>query len=250
LAWALYRLPVKFVIEDCEWDLRHVYSVLAAIVFTVFCAMRLLETWISFSWAVEALAILLLGFAAREKVMRLTGLSIFGALVCRLLFIDLAHDLDWAFVAPIVTCIYVAWAAYRAPLNFGVEQDEKGLRHIYGVVAAVVLTSFLGFKLEKTWISCAWALEGFAMLALGFVLREKVMRVTGLVVFASLVYRLLFIDLASAETVYRIFAFIVAGLVLLLSAYAYTWFAKKFGAEGDFELQLNGNAMPEVATEP
>jgi hypothetical protein len=250
-AWALYRLPIKFDADQSERDLRHVYSVLAAIVMTVFFALKLGENCISLSWAVEALALVVVGFAAREKTMRLTGLSLCCALIFRLLCIDLNHDLDSAFIAPIITSMYLAWAIYKAPANLaeraGIEKSESDLRHIYSVAAGVVLTCFLGMKLEKTWISCAWALEGFAMLALGFALREKVMRISGLVVFASLVYRLLFIDLASAETVYRICAFIVAGLVLLLSAYAYTWFAKKFGAEGDFEVELPANALPGAA---
>ncbi len=249
LAWALYFVPLKLDGEDSERDLRHVYSTLGAVVLAVSFASKLSDNWISIAWALEALTIMVVGFVAREKVMRMTGFLTFCSLALRVLFIDLAHDLDWNFVAPIVTCMYAAWALYKAPLNVISENSERDLRHFLSVAAAIVLTCFLGMKLERTWISCAWAVEGFVMLALGFAQREKVMRVSGLVVFASLVYRLLFIDLASAETVYRIFAFIVAGLALLLSAYAYTWFAKKFGAEGDFELKLNGPVMPESAPE-
>ncbi len=47
---------------------------------------------------------------------------------------------------------------------------------------------------------------------------------TGLVVFAVLVLRVLFIDLAGAETIYRILSFIVTGAVLLGASYAYVRF--------------------------
>jgi uncharacterized membrane protein len=249
LAWALYLLPGDYGIDKAESELRHVYSVVAAIILASFFAVKLQETWISCAWALQAFTILAVGFVMREKTMRITGLGIFCMLVFRLLCFDLPHDLDWAFIVPIVSCLYLAWALYLVPGEFGIDQTEIEIRHIYSVGAAIVLTSFLGMKLEKTWISCAWALEGFTMLALGFVMREKVMRISGLVVFASLVYRLLIIDLAGAETIYRIFAFIVAGLVLLLSAYAYSWFAKRFGTAGISSYGPRGCATPSVAVD-
>ena len=59
---------------------------------------------------------------------------------------------------------------------------------------------------------------------MGFGLKDKVFRVSGLGVFALLVLKILFVDLAGAETIYRILSFIVAGVILLAASFAYARF--------------------------
>ena len=44
--------------------------------------------------------------------------------------------------------------------------------------------------MHNTWVSCAWALQGILTLTTGFVAREKVMRVSGLALFATVTFRL------------------------------------------------------------
>jgi hypothetical protein len=184
---------------------------------------------ISVFWSAQAILTLGLGLKLRDHFIRLIAPFAFAFAV----FPMFLHGYDWSSAVPIVTCLYLAWALYLMKGDFGIGQGEIEIRHFYSVVAAIILTNLLGVKLEKTWVSCSWALEGFTILALGFMLREKEMRITGLCVFATLVCRLLFVDLAGAETIYRIVAFIVAGLALLLSAYAYSWFAKRFSERGN-----------------
>ena len=45
--------------------------------------------------------------------------------------------------------------------------------------------------------------------------------------FGVLVLKILFVDLAGAETIYRILSFIVAGVILLLASFAYARFTEK-----------------------
>jgi|GEM_PF-932831 len=175
-------------------------------------------------WAVQGLLVLLVGIKLKDLFLRMItpfSLSLVAIAVS-------SNPLDWWFVLPVVACYYGSWALYRFGDKDAFKQGETAIRHLYSCSAAIILLCLFGQKLERTWISCAWAIQGFVTLAVGFMLREKQMRVTGLFVFAALVVRLFFVDLAGAETIYRIFAFIVAGLILLISAYAYSLFAKKF----------------------
>lgn len=175
-------------------------------------------------WAVQAVSALALGIGLKDQALRMITpfAFIFAAIATA------SNTPDWWFVIPVVCCFYAAWGLYMGGEKFGLEAGESSIRHLYSYAGALMLTMFFGQKLQRTWISCAWAMEGFSMLTVGFLLREKQVRLAGLFVFATLVVRLFFVDLAGTETIYRIFAFIVAGVVLLVSAYAYTLFARKF----------------------
>lgn len=66
------------------------------------------------------------------------------------------------------------------------------------------------------------------LLILGFFLADRQSRLYGLGVFALVGGKLLFVDLAQADTPQRILSFVVAGAVLLIASYAYSMFEKKF----------------------
>ncbi len=83
-------------------------------------------------------------------------------------------------------------------------------------------------KLSSFWLSTGLALEGLVLVAAGFLLKDRLIRIPGLVVLALLTVKLLFIDLAQAATLQRIVSFIAAGIVFLLASYAYSKFAEKF----------------------
>ena len=68
-------------------------------------------------------------------------------------------------------------------------------------------------------------------MAAGFLLKDKVFRISGLSVFALLVLKILFVDLAGAETIYRILSFIVAGAILLVASLAYAKFSVRSSKE-------------------
>ena len=90
----------------------------------------------------------------------------------------------------------------------------------------MLLTALIGTEANRHLVSVAWAIEGLALVAAGFALRDRVFRALGLGVFGVLVLKILFVDLAGAETIYRILSFIVAGVVLLVASYVYATFAK------------------------
>lgn len=99
------------------------------------------------------------------------------------------------------------------------------------VAAATALAAYIGNNLQNSLVSVGWAVEGVVLLAIGFAAKDKVLRICGLLSFALVILRLLFVDLSGANTVHRIIAFIVAGVLFMLAAYAYAWFNKRFEGE-------------------
>jgi uncharacterized membrane protein len=55
-------------------------------------------------------------------------------------------------------------------------------------------------------------------------LPDKYYRVSGLAIFSLLLLKILFVDLAAAETIWRILSFVAAGTILLLASYGYAKF--------------------------
>jgi uncharacterized membrane protein len=75
------------------------------------------------------------------------------------------------------------------------------------------------------WLSVAWVLQGTALISAGFHLKEKPLRWFGLTIFGFVMMHLLFVELAHAQTIYRILSFITAGTVLLAASFAYARFS-------------------------
>ncbi|HMI31418.1 MAG TPA: DUF2339 domain-containing protein, partial [Candidatus Limnocylindrales bacterium] len=104
---------------------------------------------------------------------------------------------------------------------------ERHLTGIYAVAGAFLLAGILWHDVPRNWLSLAWALEGLALVVIGFRLPDKFYRMSGLGVFAILLLKILFVDLAAAETIYRILSFAVAGAILLLASFGYAKFTGK-----------------------
>jgi uncharacterized membrane protein len=69
--------------------------------------------------------------------------------------------------------------------------------------------------------------EGIALLVLGFILRERALRLSGLAVLVACVGKLFLYDLRNLETLYRILSFIGLGAILLGVSWIYTRFREQ-----------------------
>ena len=70
----------------------------------------------------------------------------------------------------------------------------------------------------------AWGAEAIVLLAAGFALRDRVLRLSGLALFLVCTLKLFFWDLRNLQTLPRIMSFIVLGLLLVAVSWAYTRF--------------------------
>lgn len=99
--------------------------------------------------------------------------------------------------------------------------------HAYWMVTAcgaVLLANWvLGGQLADRLITAAWGVTGIAILVAGFLLVERPMRHGALVILALTAGRIFLVDLAHADTLARILAFLVTGVVFILSGMAYVF---------------------------
>ena len=71
-------------------------------------------------------------------------------------------------------------------------------------------------------LTIAWAIQGLVVLTLGFLVRDRTFRLSGLALLLVCLLKVFVIDLRGVETLYRILSFIVLGAILLLVSFAYT----------------------------
>jgi hypothetical protein len=121
-------------------------------------------------------------------------------------------------------------------------------------VGVISLTMLVLLKVPNDYVSLALGIEGLGLLAAGFVLKEQFFRLSSLIVLAVLTLKLLFVDLANHDTIERILSFIAAGVIFLLSSFAYGKFTRSFeddDTDESFESEQEpvGMLTSEVATE-
>jgi uncharacterized membrane protein len=88
--------------------------------------------------------------------------------------------------------------------------------------ASQVFSSFMRFGVTST----LWSLYALGLVAIGLRTRNRFCRILGFVLFGITVGKILIVDMAVLQPVYRILSFVACGLVLIFAAYLYQRFAK------------------------
>ena len=76
-------------------------------------------------------------------------------------------------------------------------------------------------------LTVAWGAEGLALLAVGFPLRHRMVRLSGLTLLLVCILKLFLYDLNSLETLPRILSFMGLGLILVGVSWLYTRFRER-----------------------
>jgi len=93
--------------------------------------------------------------------------------------------------------------------------------------ANTLFTNFLpGMRLGG--ISIVWSLFALGLLLRGIICREKAIRVTALLLFTTVAFKVFLVDLARLEALYRIAALIILGILILCGSLLYLKFRETF----------------------
>jgi uncharacterized membrane protein len=207
--------------------------------------------WVAFGWAATATAVWWFGLRAREPALRAMAGVLFTLAVGRLLLVDILQ-LGWRHQWPLLNsdalpalgvagCLLAALALTdrrRAALG----RFEPGLTSLATVgsllllllVLVVDVRGALAFRAladpeqAASWlwrmqlaVSVLSALYATALLTLGFLRHRALLRWTALLIFAWTIGKVLLVDMAGLEELYRILAFLIVAVLLGLSGWAY-----------------------------
>jgi len=164
-----------------------------------------------------ALAAVVLGEFDRRS-LRIQAMLAGAAAFARGIGFDEGMPAPVVAVAPAIALLEVA--SLRREL-------ASRIRLYFSLLASALLAALIYHEVSGSLLTIAWGLEGVALLAAGFPLRDRVLRLSGLAVLAVCTGKLFFWDLRNLDTLPRILSFLVLGLLLVGVSWVYTRFREQ-----------------------
>ena len=177
--------------------------------------------WLALALSLECLCAIAIGMIF-PSVKELRSFATIALLLSQLFILgsSVGHWEAHATITLIVLQFALAFFYRRFDPNRRVGLEHE-IEHCYGVVGTLTLALLLAQIMPAGLLTMSWTLEAITVLTLGFHLQDKPYRMQGLILLALVICRLLFVELASLATIYRILSFIAAGIVMLLASFAY-----------------------------
>jgi len=170
------------------------------------------------SWAAVALALLLVAWQWKRDV--------FGWQSC--VAAALAYLLSMANLPDTSAALWPTCAAIACFYGAQFVSQRDGWRRLYfSLLATTLTTMLLYYRISGSMLTMACGTEGVILLASGFPLRDRVLRISGLALLLACILKLFVWDLRHLETLPRIFSFIVLGVILLGVSWIYTRFRER-----------------------
>lgn len=220
---------------------------------TLAIPIQLKSNWITIGWSVESLAILWVGIETGAQRLRVIGLGVLALAVGKLVLRDTPLDyrpmftpiLNKYFLSSLVVtaCLFGTVAVYR---GLGARRQISARKlaltillaglGVFWFVSSVETHSFFDTRAvaekvpelarHERWLgqmalSVLWSVYAGILAAVGFRRRSAVVRWAALVIFGTTVTKVMLVDIAELRQFYRIIAFFVLGLLLLVVAWRY-----------------------------
>lgn len=220
---------------------------------TLAIPIQLEANWITMAWAIEALLILWAALEMNSLRLRVVAYALFSLGLLKLVFVDTPYGPRPAFTPGlnkyflsslfVVGCLF-AGAVINQKLRERKQIPTRGVTLVMVLVAILILWwitsietyTFFAARAERfkdfddirhqRWLgqmalSVIWSIYAAVLAAIGFVRRTAAIRWAALSLFALTMLKVMLIDIAVLKQLYRIIAFLVLGLLLLVVAWAY-----------------------------
>ncbi|HUS11367.1 MAG TPA: DUF2339 domain-containing protein [Pyrinomonadaceae bacterium] len=220
---------------------------------TIAIPIQLQSNWITIAWSVEALVMLWAGIETRSERLRVMAYTLFSLALVRLVFWDTPGEarplftpvLNKYFLSSVVVCgcLFAAAQVYQkagqrrqiSPPQVAIVISLVAIVTLWLVLSVETYTFFAARAASRRlaedasherWLgqmalSVLWSLYAATLAAVGFVRRSPAVRWAGLVLFGITVIKVMLIDIAQLEQLYRIIVFLVLGMLLLVVTWGY-----------------------------
>jgi uncharacterized membrane protein len=251
----VYAGAAKLLLDRSEVTRHELLSLIGiALTFvTIAIPIQLRSNWITIAWSVEALVMLWAGIETRTQRLRVSAYLLFGLALMKLLAWDTPYLYRPVFTPifnryflsslAVLACVVSAAVLYKR-LGQRRQLDWPQVSTAFVMVAAVALWFLLSIETHtyfaaraaaerifedatrERWLgqmalSVVWATYAAALAAIGFGRRSASTRWASLALFALTIIKVMLVDIASLQRLYRIVVFFVLGLLLLMVAWAY-----------------------------
>ncbi len=224
-AWAPMAATdaVIFYINRALYPADIFFSYTASLLLAIVTGNLVAAPYRAVAWLLMAAAAFSFGWRQRLSDFRLQG-YLLGALgLIAILFTPRDLSLSAAVAANYAVSVLALWSS---PDRFG-DQERRVLRWSTSCAATICAAALVWRQVSGSMLTVAWGFQGLALLALGFPLRDRILRISGLVLLLVCILKLFAWDLRHLETLPRIFSFIALGLILVGVSWVYTRFRER-----------------------
>lgn len=235
--------------DDTTGAMLHLMAAIAFITFTV--PLRLGPVGITIAWTLESLLLWQIGVRWRHRLIRWSGPVLL--LVNGLHWWSVAWDVEWVrwfgvtyipFINPgAIAWILLATAGFLFSVWFE-QVEEPGLNRadistIFALLSHVVVGGLLTVQINNVFeayplasaalthrvnlvtLSVSWGVYALLLVAWGFSRRSALFRWFGLIATGVVLIKVFAVDLAGLETIFKMAALAVLGLIFLAIGYLY-----------------------------
>ncbi|MGH9942604.1 MAG: DUF2339 domain-containing protein [Pyrinomonadaceae bacterium] len=213
------------------------------------------QMWLTWLWTAYGTAALYVGLRRGRDYVRYAALGLLAVAGVKLLLVDATYyNAVWhwvpllnqtfaAFALYVLALVVVMWLYARAEF-VNPEEREIAINIITIAGNALAITALsleaaghfeklmrLGTEVaaerrdlrlaRQLSLSVIWAVYGGALLVVGLLRRNQLLRVMALLLLSLTILKVFFWDLASLDKIYRIVSFIVLGAILLVVSFLY-----------------------------
>lgn len=219
-SWRHRRMGERLREWERSLDRPYLYTAALLIVFLLF--QKLHAPFLGIGLGLVAMALLAMGRAVDLRDLKYQSYGVAALAFGRALQMEfntpqLFTDANERILAGAAVTACLFFAQFLIP-------RERRSRLYYSLLATVLATALIFQEVSGSMLTVAWGIEGAVLLGLGFLLRDRTFRLSGLVVFLVCVGKLFLYDLRALETLYRILSFFVLGVILVGVSWLYTRF--------------------------
>jgi len=206
--------------------------------------------WLTGLWAAGGLLMVIVGRLKRVEAWVLTGVGavlIMGGAITWLTYdtiawrmahapldVPVALNLQCLIGLGIAGLLVASWMLHGPvePARLRALYGRRGLTPIVGALVAAIILWAGSLELDRLFaddvrvrlasFSMWWGIYGVALVAIGFVKRLPAARYAGLALLAIVAVKVLFVDMARANNIWRVVSFLVFGLLAIVTSIAYS----------------------------
>ncbi len=216
-------------LRDWERSVRRPYLYSAAGLMAGLLYLELRPPYIEIGWALLTVLLLVAGRFRDLPDLRYQSYALAAVTSWRAMAVELYPAGTFANTeqriaagALVIGCLFVV--QLFLPQTQEKPGSEPGGRLLYSLLATGLATVLLYQEVSGSMLTVAWGIEGAVLLAAGFPLLDRTLRLSGLALFLICIGKLFFYDLRELETLYRILSFFVLGVILVSVSWIYTRF--------------------------
>ena len=220
---------------------------------TLAIPIQLRANWITMAWAVEGLVVLWAALKMSSQRLAVVGHTLLLLALGKLVLWDTPFDYRPMFTPVLnkyfLSSLFVTFCLFAAAyIHEKYRPEQWGRAHVVKLVLVIIAVIVLWFLMtvethtffaaraatqkvaedvrHQRWLgqmalSVLWSIYAAVLMAVGFVRRAAAIRWAALSLFALTVIKVMIVDIAVLRQLYRIIAFLVLGLLLLVVAWGY-----------------------------